>query len=662
VCGITGFLGMNNDALLWKMTRIISHRGPDDEGIFSENDVGLGHRRLSIIDLSSRGHQPMLDAKGRAIITYNGEIYNFDEIKKDLIDIGYRFHSRTDTEVVLNSYLAWGEDCLSRFKGMFAFAIWDRRDKTLFLARDRIGIKPLYYTQKDNVFLFGSEIKSILCWDKIRRNVNSRALDYYFTFRYNHLDETLFENILKLPPGHCMNVRFKADNHLSIRLHQYWDVSASPSLSGKIVIENAVAEQVKSSVDYMMVSDVPLGVFLSSGVDSSTIVGIMKKELGKPTNTFTVGFGYTGFEDELNPVRFTTNYFETEHTEYVCKPDMVSIIPEIIWHTDELNADPALIPTYLISEIASKKVKVVLSGEGADELFGGYERTMFMKYAWNLGRLSPAILKMVPHLVGLIPYTVLDRLFKYSSSIGSKGLERLSSFCRNINNIGPSYIDVACVFKQDEKKRLYGSKLQHQLRVENIGDTINEQFFNSRIDNSNDLFNRLSYFELKTRLPNDLLAKLDAMTMAHSLEGRVPYLDHNLVDLAFSIPVHLKLRYMREKYVLRQAASRYLPRQIIKRRKDHFFVPIHLWLQNELRPMVDRILTRDNIEKTGYLNSEFILYAYENYKKGGLFYARQIWNILFFLIWHRLYIETDYFLSMNTESMTLEQLFSPERK
>jgi asparagine synthase (glutamine-hydrolysing) len=657
MCGITGFLGLNNDTLLKKMTRIISYRGPDGEGIFSEENVGLGHRRLSIIDLSSKGRQPMLDFQKRAIIVYNGEIYNFKEIRKELIDIGYRFYSQTDTEVVLNAYLAWGESCLSRFNGMFAFAIWNRRDKTLFLARDRVGIKPLYYTQKNNVFLFGSEIKSILCWDEIRREVNPRALDYYLTFRYNHLEETMFKGIMKVPPGYWMQVRSERNNRLSIKLHQYWDVPHNSSTSNTKNSESVLAERIKTSIDYRMLSDVPLGVFLSSGVDSSTIVGVMTKELGKTVNTFTVGFDYPGFNDELKPVHYTTNYFKTEHAEYVCRPDVVSVLPKVIYQMDELNADPASIPTYLLSEIASQKVKVILSGEGSDEIFGGYERTMFMKYAWNISRFSPLLISAIPLFIRLIPFNVLDKIFKYSSTIGEKGLERLSGFCRNIENIGASYLDVACVFNQSEKKQLYSSKFRNQLNDENIATTINEQFFSTRIGSSDELFNRLSYLELKTRLPNDLLAKVDTMTMAHSLEARVPFLDHNLVEQAFSIPSNMKLRYMRDKYIFRQAVRRYLPQEIIKRRKDHFFVPIHLWIQNELRTTLDRILTRDNIEKTGYLNYEFIKYAYENYNKGQLFYARQIWNILFFLIWHKMYIETDTFLSMNTDPKTLEGMF-----
>jgi asparagine synthase (glutamine-hydrolysing) len=657
MCGITGFLGMNDDNLLRKMTRIISHRGPDDEGIFSDRKLGLGHRRLAIIDLSSYGHQPMVDTENRAVIVYNGEIYNFNEVKRELIKLGFNFESKTDTEVVLNAYLAWGENCLSHFNGMFAFAIWDKENKTLFLARDHIGIKPLYYARKANVFLFGSEIKSILCWSGFQRKVNLRALDYYLTFRYNHLDETLFEGIMKVPPGYYIKAGLDNDNQLSVKLHKYWDISVGTSLSGKQEVANTISNQLRTSVERRMISDVPLGTFLSSGVDSSSITAIMTKAQPRPVNTFTVGFNYPGFNDELEPVRFTKNYFKTEHTEYICKPDIISILPKVIWNTDELNADPALIPTYLISRKASQKVKVVLSGEGSDELFGGYERTMFAKYSWRFFRLFPSVFRTIPFFINLLPFNLLDKMFKYSSSIGTKGIGRMSGFCKNIQNIGASYIEVAAVFNHEEKQNLYGSKLQERLREENIANTLNKQFFDSKIMDADELFNRMSIFELKTRLPNDLLAKLDTMTMAHSLEGRVPFLDPNLVQTAFSIPSNLKLRYFKEKYILRKAVLDYLPAQVAWRRKDHFFVPIHLWLQNELKPMAKRILSRKEIEKTGYLNSDFVLHAYKNYEQGQLFYARQIWNILFFLIWHKLYIESDRFLHANTVPASLESLF-----
>lgn len=656
MCGITGFIGMNNDNLLWKMTRIISHRGPDDEGIFSDRNVGLGHRRLSIIDLSECGHQPMADTENKAVIAYNGEIYNYNEIKKELIKLGFAFKSKTDTEVVLNAYLAWGEACLSHFNGMFAFAIWDTRDKTLFLARDHIGIKPLYYTAKNNIFLFGSEIKSILCSGKLRRRVNLRSLDYYFTFRYNHLDETLFEDVMKLPPGHYIKAWLENDKQLRVKIHKYWDISASTSLSGRLEAENSISCQLRTSVEQRMISDVPLGAFLSSGVDSSSITAIMARVMKNPVNTFTVGFGYPGFSDELRSVRFTTNHFKTEHTEYICKPDMVSVLPKVIWNADELNADPAMIPTFLISEIASRKVKVVLSGEGADEIFGGYERTAIARYAWSISQFCPPVMKMVPFLVNLLPFDLLDKMFKYSSSIGTEGIKRLSGFCGNIRNTGASYLEVASVFNHNEKLNLYGPRLRQRLKQENIADTLNKQFFGSKITHADELFDSLSLFELKTRLPNDLLAKLDTMTMAHSLEGRVPFLDRNLVQTAFSIPSSLKLRYFREKYILRKAVRQYLPAQVVKRRKDHFFVPIHLWLRNELKPLADRMLSRKEIEKTGYLDGDFVSHAYKNYEQGQLYYARQIWNILCFMIWHKLYIESDRFLSVNKVPITLEDL------
>lgn len=659
MCGIAGYIGLNSKNLLNKMTQIISHRGPDDDGVYLEEAVGLGHRRLSVIDLSCHGHQPMTDKDGRAVIVYNGEVYNFLEIKKELLDMGYKFYSKTDTEVILNSYIAWGEQCLYRFNGMFSFVIWDRRKKTLLLARDRVGIKPLYYARHNNTLLFGSEIKSILCHNSIKREVNTRALDYFFTFRYNHLHETLFQGIYKLPPGYIIKVSFENDRRLNFVIRQYWDVSFDGvSVSAdKKVVQSEVAQRIRKSVDYMMVSDVPLGTFLSSGVDSSTITAIMKNELGKPTNTFTVGFGYPGFEDELQPVRYTVDYFKTNHTEYICKPDMISLLPKIIWNTDELNADPALIPTYLISEVAKRKVKVVLSGEGADELFGGYERTMMMNYAWRFSSFSPQLVSMVPQLAAIMPMGLLDKFFKYSSSIGSKGLERLSSFCRNIRNVGASYLDVACVFNQQEKGSLYGPLMQARLKDENIAETLNSEYFSSAITDGEELFTQLSYLELKTRLPNDLLAKVDTMTMAHSLEARVPYLDHTLVDYALSLPANLKLRYMREKYILRKAALQYLPLEIVKRRKDHFFVPIHLWLQNELKTNMDKIFCRKNIMKTGYLNPDYIENAHMNYKKGALFFARQLWNVLFFLVWHKIYIETDLFLTMGSDPITLESLY-----
>jgi asparagine synthase (glutamine-hydrolysing) len=341
---------------------------------------------------------------------------------------------------------------------------------------------------------------------------------------------------------------------------------------------------------------------------------------------------------------------------------MVSLLPQIIWNSDELNADPALIPTYLISKQARKNVKVVLSGEGADELFGGYERTMMMSYAWRTARICPPALSLAPHLINLIPLKILDKVFKYSSSVGSKGLQRLSQFCGNIhNNVGGSYLDVASVFNQGEKKAFYGPLLQQRLKDENIDETIQAQYFPKDIQDGEELFSRLSYLELKTRLPNDLLAKVDTMTMSHSLEARVPYLDHTFVDYAFSVPSSLKIRYFREKYILRQAALRYLPKEIVTRRKDHFFVPIHLWLQDELRKTIDTILSPENLAKTGYINSEYISKAYADYKSGSLFYARQIWNVLFFMIWHKMYIETDLFLSIPDKPLTLHDLFTKER-
>jgi asparagine synthase (glutamine-hydrolysing) len=654
MCGITGFLGMRNDELIRKMTRILSHRGPDHEGIFVDKNISLGHRRLSIIDLSALGNQPMTDLTGRAIISYNGEIYNYKEIQKELISRGYRFQSKTDTEVVLNAYIAWDEGCLTRFNGMFAFAIWDKTNQTLFLARDRIGIKPFYYIIKNQVFVFASEIKSILCWKDFRREVNKRGIDYFFTFRYNHLEETVFKNIQKLLPAHYMKIQLSGEGRLICQKVKYWDIQPDSIRFRQRETREELTEILSRSVNYRMVGDVPIGSFLSGGVDSGLIVGIIRKKLRRSINTFTIGFDYPGFIDENSLGRYTAEYYNTNHTECICPPDINSNFVHIIWNSDELNGDPTLVPTYLLSKIACKHVKVVLTGEGSDELFGGYQKTMFMKYAWSLAQYSEQLTRSIPFVVQLLPRSILNKIFRYSSSIGQQGLDRLVRFCAHIKDIGASYLEVASIMNHNEKKLFYGPEMQGRLAEEYIGDTLNKQYFWKKIHNSDDLFNCLLYFDLKTRLPNGLLTKLDTMTMAHSLEARVPFLDHRLVELAFSMPAHMKIRMMRDKHILRKVSADYLPRKITKRKKNHFFVPIHLWLQNELQSLVSKILTNKNIDKSGYLNSRWVLHAYKNYQQGELFYARQLWSVISFMIWHELYIETDKFMSMNTNTMDLE--------
>ncbi len=658
MCGITGFIGLQDAPLLERMTGIIAHRGPDDEGVWLEGLVGLGHRRLSIIDLSADGRQPMEDVNSRAVIVYNGEVYNFQEIKEELLAAGYRFRSKTDTEVILNAYLAWGEDCLQRFNGMFALAIWDKAARTLFLARDRLGIKPLFFTKRGNAFLFGSEIKSILCWPEFVREVNPRALDYYLTFRYNHLDETLFKNIYKLPPGYLLKVRLDADGNLELTRKRYWDLDVQVVSRNRKEVEDEIAERLERSIEYRLIADVPVGVFLSAGVDSSSITGIMRRRFGIAARTFTVGFDYPGFPDELENVRAATRHFGTRHTEHLCKPSVVSILPRILWHMDELNADPAAVPTYLISQVAARTVKVVLSGEGSDELWGGYERTMFILYAHLANRYAPGLLRAAPSILRILPLELMDKAFKYSSSIGAKGLARLAEFCRNVDDPGANFLSVAAVMTQEEKRRLYGPALKERLEEEDIAGTIDREYFDGLGRSSQELFSRLAYFELKTRLPNDLLAKIDSTTMAHSLEGRVPFLDHTMVEYAAAVPWRLKIHNLREKYILRRAVSRYLPEEIVKRRKDHFFVPIHLWLKNDLGPVMDDILSRERIDAVGFFNSDFISFARKDYMKGQLVFARQLWNILLFMIWHRLYIETDYYLSMGESPVDLVELFA----
>jgi len=656
MCGIAGFLGMNNDALLRKMVRIISHRGPDDEGFFTDHDIGLGHRRLSVIDLSLHGHQPMEDMESRAVISFNGEIYNFKEIRKELIRLGYRFRSGTDTEVVLNSYLAWKESCLSLFNGMFAFAIWDKKDKSLFLARDRLGIKPLYYAQKGHIFIFASEIKSIISWTDWKREVNKRALDYYFTFRHNYLEETLFNNIKKFLPAHFMRINITDNGHVICRKKKYWEPEPKVSIKDASQVENTFMKEIQASVQYRLISDVPIGAFFSGGLDSSIIAAIMTKISNNPVRTYTVGFNEKGFIDEIEPARFASKYLKTDHTECLCNSYSKLELIRIIGQINELDADPSLLPMYFMSKEAKDRIKVVLTGQGADEFLCGYERIIFIMYAWGLSAFSQKAINGFPAFLNIFPGKMLNYFFKYSSLLGYNGRERLVNFCKKIKDIGSAYVEVTSIFNTQERENLYGKDLKNRLQEENIGKTINQHYFPTKIENGQDLLNHLLYFIMKTKLSNDLIG-VDSVTMAHSIEARAPFLDHNFVEEVLFLPSKFKVNSFRDKYILRKVAEHYLPASIAYRRKEHFFVPINLWLNNGLKSTVENFLSKENIEANGYLNPDYVDYARRNCSQGEVFFARQIWSILYFLIWHKIFIESDKFLDIDNNFESLEDIF-----
>jgi asparagine synthase (glutamine-hydrolysing) len=620
MCGIAGF-NWEDQELIKRMSSILVHRGPDGEGIYTDTGISLGHRRLSIIDLSSAGAQPMSNKEGYLTITYNGEIYNFQEIREKLKEKGYRFKSNTDTEVLLYGYQQWGEKVLERLNGMFAFAIWDGRKKRLFVARDRVGIKPLYYFWDGERFVFGSEIKAILLHN-IERKINKNVAKDYLNLRYMPGEETLFKGIKKLLPGHYMVLK---DDELQIE--EFWNYPLPESRKDK----NAVKEVKKlfgRSVRRRLISDVPVGVYLSGGLDSAAITGMVAGIKEDPVKTFSVGFNYNDKVDELVKAKEIAQHFQTDHQEIIVNEPISSMLPRILWHLDMPHGDPVVIPQFKLSELASKKVKVVLSGEGADETFGGYVQYKKMLQLQKLQRIPSALMNFgVQHT----PVKVFDQLFDYPSSIGEKGKEKVKDL-------------VAC---KDDMEKAYGSFvsiLSDKDRKEMLtfeGKESSVEFQKGRLP----LLNQMLYYDSKTWMPNYVLHINDRMTMANSIEGRVPFLDHTLVEYGNDLHPSLKIKNGVNKWVLRQAMKKVLPTSNTK--KHAFFTPLDKWYKEELKDLMEQMFTPQNVRERGYFDYDVIKKIWENYNKSKLLYGKQMFTLLNFELWHRMFIDEEHIPTHN---------------
>lgn len=633
MCGIAGILSLEREpidkALLKDMADVLSHRGPDDSGIFIDRRIGLAHKRLSIIDLSKAGHQPMHNEDGSLWIIYNGEVYNFKELRKQLEEQGHRFYSNTDTEVILHAYEEHGEKCLSMFNGMFAFAIWDSKNKKLFLARDRIGVKPLYYTIAGEKLLFASEIKAILQCDEFKREVNIEALNYYLTFRYVPGAGTLFKKIKRLLPGHYMLYENK-----KISIKQYWDVSFEAASGSEDFFEKKLLEELKKSVEYRLIADVPVGAYLSGGIDSSAIVALMS-QLSEKVKTFSVGFGYK--EDELKDAEFVASHFKTDHHEIMVKPDISGLLPKVIWHLDS-PYEPISIVTYLLSQLASKKVKVVLAGEGADENFAGYmhHKNLLMS---RHGKAIPKFIRknIIANIIKPIPVSFLDKFFHYPSSLGEEGKNRLVDYISNMDDSIKSYMLFVANFTEKEKKSLYSEDFAKKLKDPATDEYVKGKF--NQINNS--FFNKILYYELKEWLPNSILMVSDRTSMANSIESRVPFLDYKIVEFAAKLPFSLKINKGVDKYILRKAMRGILPKRVIAKKKHAFFMPLESWLKGEFKEIVSQVLSESNVNKRGYYRYDYIQHLIKNYDKSQLVYGRQIMALLTTELWHRIYIDQE---------------------
>ncbi len=604
MCGISGYIGAGSPAVLEQMSAALIHRGPDESGLHVGDNFALAHRRLSVIDLAS-GQQPMQSPRGY-ILTYNGEIYNFQELRRELEQSGYTFSTSSDTEVLLNAYQEWGAECLSRLRGMFAFAIWDPERHELFLARDRVGIKPLYYLEHDGCFYFASEIKAFLQIPGYSPRLNRQVLPLYLTFRFTPGAETLFAGVKKLMPGHCMTVSAAKTSEPRC----YWKVDFSPE--NKVDQKNWAEEfwsVFEESTRLRMISDVPLGSYLSGGLDSSLIVAAMSGLSTSPVETFSVGFRDQRF-DESPFARQVAEHFSTAHHELRAEEEAADLLDQVIYHLDEPLADLATIPTFLMARETKPHVTVVLSGEGADELLGGYSK--YRAFQWLAGLRCVA-----PKALGRA----------VASVSGNITLRRLS-LAAGAHEAASAYLEMAAVFNRSEMVGLLTPEAAAAgISSDHICESIRPHFAPGR-----DPLSQLLSLDFHTWLPDDLLLKNDKMTMAHGVEARVPYLDHKLVELCARVPSQYKMRGRQEKILLRSVMQGRLPENICRRKKTGFTVPLEDWMQGPFGRRVDAVLSDETIRKQGLFRPEYIA-ALKQRPLNHPYYRRQFWSVAALGLW-----------------------------
>ncbi|MBI4698790.1 MAG: asparagine synthase (glutamine-hydrolyzing) [Nitrospirae bacterium] len=625
MCGILGIVdkkGIDGQQLR-KMRDTMVHRGPDDSGcwISRNKEVGLAHRRLSIIDLSEAGRQPMPDSKEKIWVIFNGEIYNFREIRTELKEKGHKFVSRSDTEVIIYAYKEWGTDCLQKFNGMFAFGIYDEEKRVLFLARDRLGKKPLYYSHNiiSSKFVFASEIKALLKDEYISRDIDLQALNFYFTFGYIPGELCIFKNIRKLPPAHAMVYDLNSGEQ---EIWSYWDV---PHLKEEHTPEDDLLDQlenlIEDAVRTRMLSDVPLGAFLSGGVDSSVVVAMMSRASDKPVQTFSIGFE-DGAYNELPYAKIVAKHFGTEHHELIVKPDAVSILPELVRQFDEPFADSSMIPTYYVSRATREHVTVALSGDGGDEIFGGYKIYLASLFDHYARRLIPfPVRKGLANLAEIMPVIALAKIRKQLLMMRGDMSEAFIQRC------------IYLFFKEKQRRLIFDDEILRLLNNELAGPELSRRVYLERW--KGDLINRLTFTDLKTYLPDDILVKVDRASMLVSLETRAPLLDYRIAEFSFKrIPGNLKVRGMTTKYLLKKLAKRILPDELNVNRKWGFSIPISDWFRGALRSDLRDILLG---HKSIFCNQNQVKRLLDEHET-GVDNSSRLFALLIFYLWEKEYL------------------------
>ncbi len=631
MCGIVGYWSddPNFGGELTRALAAIHHRGPDDEGMWYGNGIALGHRRLSILDLSTAGHQPMLSKDGRFVMVFNGEVYNYRTIRKELEALGHQFHGTGDSEVILVALAHWGvESAVRRFIGMFAIALWDKQEKTLSLIRDRLGVKPLYYGWDGKNICFSSELKALRELTGFKAEIDRTALGEYFQFGYINAPRSIYRNVFKVMPG-CW-VHF--DQYGNKTEHQYWSVldALSKPLTAS---EDELAEQLESllvdAFSLRMVSDVPVGVFLSGGVDSSVLAALLQKDRGNPIHTFTIGFNEAHVDESIHAKR-VAEYLGTRHSELILGTDQAKhILPNWAKLYDEPFADNSGIPTYLVSRMAGEQVKVVLSADGGDELFSGYNVYNSVIRRWKLNdslskksrKAVRAVLETVPFhfmdlLIDRLPLTTAQTGFLKNQTIwkAQRLIDLISS-----NSSGSYYENSISFWKSCEINELLGNYSPPRERCDAYPGELAEQ---------------LCLWDLHNYLPGNILAKVDRATMASSIEGREPLIDHRVVEFAFRLPLSMRRGSLGGKHLLKKVLYKHVPRELVDRPKQGFGIPLESWLQGDMSYLLDDYLNQERIRSEGLLDDVVVHRIVRGFKKGHYKLANKVWSLLAFQMWH----------------------------
>ncbi len=626
MCGIVGIVSSNNnpvdEALLGRMCNAIRHRGPDDDGFYVNGPVGLGMRRLSIIDLKS-GQQPIHNQDRTAWIVFNGEIYNYLELREKLEKLGHTFYTNSDTEAIVHAYDQYGSDCPKHLRGMFAFAIWDERTQELFLARDRVGKKPLLYAQLNNELVFGSEFSALLQHPGVSREVDNQAIHHYLSFMCVPAPLTAYRSIKKLEPGHTLRWR-KGE----IKLERYWQ----PDFSHKLDIDEVEAgeralEILRDAVRVRLMSEVPLGAFLSGGIDSSAVVALMSEASSDPVKTFSIGFEEQDFS-ELHHARRIAEHVGADHHEFIVRPDAMEVLPLLVEHYGEPYADSSAIPTYYVARETRRHVTVALNGDGGDESFAGYERYAAMQLAERYHRLPAPLRKLaIQPAIGLLPSseTSRSRIRDAKRFIQAASLPKRERYLRWVS-----------VFDPQAKHDLYSESFLRETANVHASEILDPWFAHA---NGSGIVDAALLTDIMTYLPNDLLVKVDIATMAVSLEARSPFLDHHVIEFAASLPEKFKLRGLTTKYLLKRVLKKLLPAENLERRKMGFGVPIGHWFRGEMQSFLRETLLSQKSLGRGLFKPEAVKQLVELHTRGERDYAHQLWTLLMLELWFMRFVD-----------------------